>query len=104
MEPLPQQTFQTLPTNREELQKLISDSAELYGLTPDDDIADAVATAIMHIPTPRAIPTLEYFGEYARQAVAKREAYNLLAELRQKREAKKAPPESAPDGQPVQNA
>lgn len=97
-----------LPTTRIELDAFLESVIEEAKLPVTDELRDAVATGLMHIPAPRAIPTRGYFVECARKAAAMKVAYELLMELKDKRDAAaktaQAPPESAGDGQPIQNA
>lgn len=97
-----------LPITGEEFDELLAEVIDRYQVPAGDDVEEACATAIMHLPAGRAYVPISYFGNAARQALSKMVAYERLENFRKKRAAEQAaknPPksESAP-GQPIQNA
>lgn len=106
----PGETDILLPKNRGELEQLIQEVTTACGVEADDDASDFIATCIMHLPAHRGYAPKNHFANALIKGLANKTAYELLTELKQKRdaaakakaEAATPPPESAPvNGVPV---
>lgn len=104
----PTETEVVLPITSDEFDSLLDEVVEKFQLPDNDDVEEACATAIMHLPPGKAYVPIAYFGNAAIQQLSKVVAFDRLEHFRKKRAeeaAKKNPPKKENvSEQPVQDA